>query len=502
MKPSLREQIERIHTLSYGDKSAFNGELRHKLNNILEQKKIDDPKKADLVTDDVAVFFKTLEDAAKSGGIKQQMGGYTYQKPVESLQIGLILLGYELPKFGVDGKYGPETANAVLKFKKDNSILNEETSDIEQAIADTGNALKNNGRELESGGPLKDEVDNVIADIIRDFKETNPDVKITISGGNDKFHHGIKKYVSQHTLGNAIDLTLNPATREVKRDFEKLLDKYKAKIPNFRYINEYDHPTQFSTGGHFHLELRIGGKVTSGGGKADVVADASPEVINKMIELLKTKDIKPEDLKKYIDAYSPVTSLEGVAATDFEKIVEAVISNLEGGYYHPDMLKDGRIRDARYGGSGETMFGIDRKTGGGINTTPAGQEFWSLIDKENARENWTWNYMGGSLAPRLKALVAEMIKPVYLRNQGYLSKEARDIVNSDAKLTFNFVYATWNGPKWFRDFARELNRLVADGETDPKVLTKKMVEARINSGSSLAAQGGRKIDKILNTGIV
>jgi hypothetical protein len=40
-----------------------------------------------------------------------------------------------------------------------------------------------------------------------------------------------------------------------------------------------------------------------------------------------------------------------------------IIEKLEGGYYHPDMLTDGRIKDGRYGGSGETMFGIDRKTG-------------------------------------------------------------------------------------------------------------------------------------------
>ena len=43
----------------------------------------------------------------------------TYQKSVESIQIGLLLLGYELPKFGVDGLFGPETANTIEKFKED-----------------------------------------------------------------------------------------------------------------------------------------------------------------------------------------------------------------------------------------------------------------------------------------------------------------------------------------------------------------------------------------------
>ena len=31
----------------------------------------------------------------------------------------------------------------------------------------------------------------------------------------------------------------------------------------------------------------------------------------------------------------------------FSKVVSEVIDKLEGGYYHPDMLKDGRVRDKR-----------------------------------------------------------------------------------------------------------------------------------------------------------
>jgi peptidoglycan hydrolase-like protein with peptidoglycan-binding domain len=34
------------------------------------------------------------------------------------MQIGLIILGYDLPVHGVDGLFGPETARAVTKFTK------------------------------------------------------------------------------------------------------------------------------------------------------------------------------------------------------------------------------------------------------------------------------------------------------------------------------------------------------------------------------------------------
>jgi hypothetical protein len=52
----------------------------------------------------------------------EEVGSMEYKKSVESLQIGLILLGYELPRFGVDGLFGPETEKAVDKFINDNGI--------------------------------------------------------------------------------------------------------------------------------------------------------------------------------------------------------------------------------------------------------------------------------------------------------------------------------------------------------------------------------------------
>jgi hypothetical protein len=96
---------------------------------------------------------------------------------------------------------------------------------------------------------------------------------------------------------------------------------------------------------------------------------------------------------------------------EFGKLVTVVITNFEGGYYHPDMLKDGRIKDSRYAGSGETMYGIDRKMGAELNNTEAGKKFWKIIDDAGAAKTWKWNYMGGTLAPQLKQLVGDMLSP-------------------------------------------------------------------------------------------
>jgi hypothetical protein len=110
MKKTLKEELERIHQLSYG------GVIQKKLS-LLE----DDEKKADLVKDNVSEFFRTLEDIEEPVS-EQNKGERTFQKNVETIQIGLELLGYELPLYGIDGKFGSETADAVKKFKSDNKL--------------------------------------------------------------------------------------------------------------------------------------------------------------------------------------------------------------------------------------------------------------------------------------------------------------------------------------------------------------------------------------------
>lgn len=45
-----------------------------------------------------------------------------FKEDVEKMQIALELLGYKLPVYGVDGRFGPETAKALNKFKIDNEI--------------------------------------------------------------------------------------------------------------------------------------------------------------------------------------------------------------------------------------------------------------------------------------------------------------------------------------------------------------------------------------------
>lgn len=107
MKTRLIEQLNQIHR------------LMKIINELNEADEIKD--KADLVTADVNEFFKNIENV-DTPLFQEKLGSMKYKKSVESIQMGLILLGYPLPKFGIDGLFGPETAQAVNKFKTDNDI--------------------------------------------------------------------------------------------------------------------------------------------------------------------------------------------------------------------------------------------------------------------------------------------------------------------------------------------------------------------------------------------
>jgi GH24 family phage-related lysozyme (muramidase) len=135
MKKSLTEELHRMHSMMYGSQIVEQEFIDRFLKDV-GYKKDDDPTKADLIGVDVDEFFDTLETAAQDGGISQQeRGSYNFKKEVESMQVGLIILGYDLPIHGVDGLFGPETAEVVEEFtndhveKDDNSTSSEESSE-------------------------------------------------------------------------------------------------------------------------------------------------------------------------------------------------------------------------------------------------------------------------------------------------------------------------------------------------------------------------------------
>jgi putative chitinase len=71
--------------------------------------------------DSVSKFIdelRDIDDVIKQSDSKNM----SFKKKVETFQTALELLGYNLPVYGVDGKFGSETAESLNKFKSDNDI--------------------------------------------------------------------------------------------------------------------------------------------------------------------------------------------------------------------------------------------------------------------------------------------------------------------------------------------------------------------------------------------
>ena len=196
-------------------------------------------------------------------------------------------------------------------------------------------------------------------------------------------------------------------------------------------------------------------------------------------------------------SYTVVAGTIKKEISKFEEVTKQVIAYLEGGYYNPRYHITG---DSRYGTSGETMFGIDRVAGGSINKTPAGLAFWKKIDEAQKSTKWRWNYIPPDpLQKDLVDLAVKVMKPVYDSNMKAYIADAnlQKVIESDGRLLFNFVYACWNGPGWFKRWATEIKKAYKGGKTSSEDLLKLFVSLRVTSSNSLIAQGGAKIKELV-----
>ncbi len=193
---------------------------------------------------------------------------------------------------------------------------------------------------------------------------------------------------------------------------------------------------------------------------------------------------------------------------NFENILQLVISKLEGGYFHRDMLTDGRLKDPNglYSAgegrkdSGETMFGIDRVNGApSLSKSIYWNQFWKIIDEANARKLWKWNYKGGNLEEKLTALAAKIMLPEFNKlSKSYLTSKALNIVFASQPLAFHFAYATWNGAGFFKSFASKINDAVTKGIKEDGLI-EIAKNSRSGSSNSLIRKSSEKISEIMDS---
>ena len=308
-KLTLKEQLERIHTITYGKKVISEAGFLDKVLDFADfhkkdLPKVDDPKKADYVSDNVKDFFGTLEEIDRPL-FQQREGSMTYQKEIESVQIGLILLGYQLPQYGVDGLFGPETASAVEKFKKDNQVkesINEAALEAPIPISkvtqpfgvSNGHESSHPGVDLRamSGTEVKSPGDGVI---------TNAEFSNSACGGTVSIKHD-DHFQSRYCHLREIRVTNG---QQVKQ----------GDIIGISGGNSGDKGAGNSRNAHLHFELKKDGQLvdpldyiganginfTSSQPQGITKSIITPEMVDVLINKLKERTVKPEELDKLID---------------------------------------------------------------------------------------------------------------------------------------------------------------------------------------------------------
>jgi len=225
---------------------------------------------------------------------------------------------------------------------------------------------------------------------------------------------------------------------------------------------------------------------TSSDEKVDTFVDY---MFKRVKELMGKKS--PDENGESSDDDTDSSSSSYGSPSNFKKMTELVIDKLEGGYYNPNWHYKSAM-----GRSGETMFGIDRKHGGSLNTSSAGIEFWNEIDKNKNKRVWKHYFRGGNLEQRLKDLVSKIMEPHFDNLfQKYLTPKSQSIVKKSDGLLFHFIYASWNGSGFFQKFANAFNDAVDDGVTSIPELKKVAIQSRRNSGVSGSVS---KIENIMN----
>jgi GH24 family phage-related lysozyme (muramidase) len=308
MKKSLTEELNRMHSMMYG-KQIDESEFIDKFLKNIGFRKEDDPIKADFVEDDLEEFYDTLESAAEKGGLTQQpTGGIDYQKEVESMQIGLILLGYDLPRFGVDGLFGPETAAAVKEFTKeklgDEETLNEATLSSPIGPTSVGSPYGprwgkiHHGVDLDakSGTPIKSPLDGKVIDAA---------IRQDPCGGTIFIQHA-DGYKTRYCHCKQINVSKGDIV--TKGDVIGLTGGGEGEVGQGLSTGPHLHFEVYKDGGTVDPMLHLGSEVgdfvassSSASNKEIVMTKASEEMLLKLIELLKAKNINSEDLKKLTD---------------------------------------------------------------------------------------------------------------------------------------------------------------------------------------------------------
>jgi len=249
----------------------------------------------------------------------------------------------------------------------------------------------------------------------------------------------------------------------------------------------------------------------------------SEQEFNPLEIVLKTAMKKLEDLQSgkvdsegEMDSTDETSSEEteytkSASGDDFYDITKKVIDNFEGGYWNPECAKfpgsKHPEKTGMYGKSSETMFGLDREAGDIENVSSDGKRFFEVIDNEKKKagsmenfcKKWVWNYRGGETKNQLTDLAVKTMKSLFDKNvRSYLSDKAKKVVESSRPLLLHFSYATWNGPGFFKDFAKSINKAIDEGKSEKDLIKIAKSDRDRRFGGGSWAKANEKVKSLID----
>ncbi len=189
--------------------------------------------------------------------------------------------------------------------------------------------LKKAGLRIKSGdvhGPKYD-LDNRIIPFAQKIQQNIPGFKMFTSF-NDRFHHGLS-YESKHKSGKAVDFVLDKKpTERFGRDLVAALKSAGAA----HAIDEYNHPSGASTGGHIHAQFAEKGGIFSGHHQGEMISPLNMNsVLSKLAKLpadnVTTVGATPDTNGSVDKAYSKNVKLTQEIGQKLDELVAVLQDN-------------------------------------------------------------------------------------------------------------------------------------------------------------------------------
>jgi hypothetical protein len=231
---------------------------------IIVKLKNEVPEFKDITNDEIikrfdeSKFIKSFIDILSNGGTfenESKTGRPKFKEPVKKIQEALQFLGFSLPKWGIDGLFGPETEKAVKDFEKKYGLKNDGKVDGEDIKYIISLLLLKGFKDVELGElkydsetTINGDVDfskagfnstqigniNLIIDEMKNKGITNPYTQIGILSviGKESDFKSFKEMSYSNTsnsrirqiFGNRVSKYSDSELNDIKKDDSKFFD--------------------------------------------------------------------------------------------------------------------------------------------------------------------------------------------------------------------------------------------------------------------------------------